>query len=495
MDALHRPSFVKCIVASGLLTSDELALAQQELVDGTPQPPDFGAVNGTAHTEAGGAAHPAFNHRTDEQALAAHLIATNKLSVYQTRQLLAGHSKLTLGPYRIVDSIGQGGMGQVFRAVHTVLGRSVAIKVLPREKSTPESIANFMREIRAQAQFDHPNLVRAVDAGHDGNVYFLVVEYVPGADLRRYVRDRGPLGMGEAATIISQAAEGLKHAHEQGLIHRDVKPANLLVTPAGHTKVSDLGLSGWLKDAAQDSRSNKIVGTADYLAPEQIMDPSSVGPVSDIYSLGCTLYYAVTGKVPFPGGGPREKAFRHCSDTPLHPRVLNPSLSEAFVDVMASLLEKNPALRCPTAADVILRLAPWAGESVSSPLDAETARRLRTEAFDSGSSSSPLQVAAPYTSDNELHFSERVVNTTPASSNDFPFLADPNAYAQTVTEEDLESLIRQADLHERPPMQNSTLTLRECATSRRTPSYVYALIAVGFLLAMLLGMAIVRTFQ
>src|SRR4029079_4180797 len=162
--------------------------------------------------------------------------------------LKAGRSKFSLGPYQVIDSIGQGGMGQVFKAEHTMMKRTVAVKVLPRQKSTPLAIASFTREIRAQAQLDHATLVRAFDAGHDGNVHYLVTEYVPGIDLRKFVRARGRLTMREAATIISQAALGLSHAHSRGLIHRDVKPGNILVTNHGQTKVSDLGLAGFLGD-------------------------------------------------------------------------------------------------------------------------------------------------------------------------------------------------------------------------------------------------------
>jgi serine/threonine protein kinase len=281
-------------------------------------------------------------------------------------------------------------MGQVFRAEHLRMGRTVAVKVLPKNKSTPEAIASFTREIRAQAALDHENLVGALDAGHDGNVYFLVCEYVPGANLRQYIRDRGPLGMAEAATIISQAARGLDHAHRQGLIHRDVKPANLLVTPEGHTKVSDLGLVGSLNQADNDPRAGKIVGTADYLSPEQIISPRAITTTSDIYSLGCTLYYAVTGKVPFPGGNARDKAHRHCESTPLHPRLLNPSLSVPFVEVIADMMEKDPAKRVSTAAAVVERLRPWAGESVSSPRDPQDARRTREGDFDVDSGAGEL---------------------------------------------------------------------------------------------------------
>jgi serine/threonine protein kinase len=313
---------------------------------------------------------------SDEQ-LASQLVQDGLLNPWQVEQLKDGRSKFNLGPYQVIDSIGKGGMGQVFKGVHTMMGRVVAIKVLPRHKSTPEAITCFTREIRAQAQLDHPNLVRAFDAGHDGNVYFLVCEYVPGTDLRRLVRARGRLSMSDAATIISQAAVGLSHAHSRGLIHRDVKPGNLLVTPEGFTKVSDLGLAGFLgeiEDKELDPRAGKIVGTADYLSPEQVVAPDKVSQTSDVYALGVTLYYAVTGKVPFAGGTARDKARRHVEEAPLNPRRINPDLTDEFVAVLGMMMEKEPAKRLQTAAQVVEALAPWARTALSTT-DDELARQ------------------------------------------------------------------------------------------------------------------------
>jgi eukaryotic-like serine/threonine-protein kinase len=309
-----------------------------------------------------------------EAELADRLVAEGKLTPYQSKQLLAGLTKLKLGQYRILEPLGHGGMGEVFKAEHVFMGRIVAVKVLPLSKATPAATASFMHEIRSQARLQHVNLVQAYDAGHDGNVYYLVTEYVPAIDLRKYVRLHGPLSMKTAATIITQAAKGLGHAHEQGLIHRDVKPGNLLVTPEGITKVSDLGLAAWLNDTEADPRAGKIVGTADYLSPEQILTPRQVTAASDVYSLGCTLYYAVTGKVPYTGGGTRDKTRRHLEDAPLHPRRLNPELSDAFVEVIAAMMDKNVAQRIQTAAEVVRRLAPWAEDRVDAPT-AETVER------------------------------------------------------------------------------------------------------------------------
>jgi serine/threonine protein kinase len=300
-----------------------------------------------------------------EKKIAQQLVEMKIISAYQADQLLTGRTKLNLGPYLITDWIGQGGMGQVFKAVHEMLGRESAVKVLPLHKTTPEAIENFRREIRAQAKLDHPNLVRAFDAGEDGNVHYLVVEYIPGTDLRRLVRSKGKLSVQQAANIVKQSAEGLAHAHERDLIHRDIKPGNILVTPDGVSKLSDLGLAFYLNDAT-DPRAGKIVGTADYLSPEQIRTPQHITSASDIYSLGCTLYYAVTGKVPFPGGTPKSKARRHLEETPWHPRRFNEEVSDDFVDLIGDMMEKDPKERIQSAEEVAERLAPWAADD--SPL-------------------------------------------------------------------------------------------------------------------------------
>ena len=332
---------------------------------GLVTPEQFDQALAAIHAEPERLPTPVEEIRDEE--LAAKLIEMGLLTRYQADQLIAGRTKLNLGPYTITDWIGQGGMGQVFKAVHKMMGRECAVKVLPREKSTPEAIDSFTREIRTQAILDHPNLVRAYDAGHDGNVHYLVTEYVPGTDLRQLVRRQGPLTMQQAAKVIVQAALGLEYAHQRGLIHRDVKPGNILVTPDGIAKVSDLGLSGFIHDAENDPRAGKIVGTADYLSPEQIKNPATITSVSDIYSLGCTLYYAISGKVPFPGGTTRDKARRHCEETPWHPRRFNVEVSEEFVEVMADMMEKEPQNRIQTAAEVAARLEPWAREAAPLP--------------------------------------------------------------------------------------------------------------------------------
>lgn len=349
----NRSKFRNTALLSGLVTAQQLEAAAAALQNRPGLP-------------------PATLVEIDDIAIAAQLQASGVLTQYQADEIRSGQTKFKLGPYVITDFIGQGGMGRVYKGVHSVMGRESAIKVLPKEKTTEEAIANFMREIRTQAQLDHPNLVRAYDAGRDGNVHYLVVEFVPGVDLRKLIRSQGRLTQQQAASIILQAARGLDYAHNKGLVHRDIKPGNILVTAEGIAKVSDLGLAGFLQEGANDPRAGKIVGTPDYLAPEQIKSPSEVGHSTDIYSLGCTLYYAVCGKVPFPGGTARDKAQRHLHETPWHPRRFNPDLSEEFIDVIADMMEKDPKARIPTAADVVSRLEQWAGEA--SPIAAKASR-------------------------------------------------------------------------------------------------------------------------
>jgi eukaryotic-like serine/threonine-protein kinase len=294
----------------------------------------------------------------DDESIAQQLMAAGRLNAWQVAQLRAGRRIFKLGPYWIIDSLGHGRTGDVFKAEHAVMGRLVALKVLPKGKSTPAAIAKFINEIRAQAQLDHKHLVRAYDAGHDHHVHFLVMEYVPGTDLRRLVRGQGKLGMADAANIFVQAAEGLGYAHARGLTHRDVKPSNVLITPSNDVKLSDLGLAGLFNESEPIGDGGSVTaGSADYLAPELVQHLNRPTPLSDIYALGCTLYYAVTGKVPFPGGAVEDKVRSHLNDLPRHPRLLNASLSDDFVELIADMMAKDPHERITTAEDVVRRLS------------------------------------------------------------------------------------------------------------------------------------------
>lgn len=335
-------------LASGLLTQAQIDRAWQALAEDSL------------------AAEQSLEDATDD-ALAEHLIRQGSLNRWQAEQLRHGRTKFTLGPYKVLDAIGHGGMGYVFKGEHGLLGRIEAIKVLPKTQMHPASIAAFCREIRAQAQLDHPNLVRLSYADKDGETYFLVTEFVEGSDLRRLVRHHGPLSTRQAAVIVSQAAEALQYAHDRGLVHRDVKPGNLLVTPEGHTKLTDLGLASFSWDATPTGSGPKhIVGTPDFLAPEAIVQPGTPRSISDIYSLGCSLYYAVTGKVPFPGGTTSDKLRRHLEEAPLTPSRFNTALDDAFVDLIADMMHKRVDQRIAKASEVVERLRPWTADADAS---------------------------------------------------------------------------------------------------------------------------------
>ena len=330
-------------LASGLLTEKQIDHAWERLSSSMP------------------AAEMSLEEISDEQ-LAEYLVELGYLNLWQAEQLRQGRTKFTLGSYRIVDAIGRGGMGWVFKGEHELLGRVEAIKVLPKTQTNLTSIDNFLREIRAQASLNHPNLVRLSYADREGDTYFLVTEFVPGSDLRRLVHYHGAMTQEKAAILISQTAAALEHAHGQGLIHRDVKPGNILITPEGHAKLTDLGLAFFAEDQDDFSQSKPkhIVGTADFLAPEIIVTPSEVRSVSDIYSLGCTLYYAVTGKVPFPGGDTADKLRRQLDEMPIAPQRLNANLDRNFVELIAAMMQKRPEDRIATAAEVVEILNPWA---------------------------------------------------------------------------------------------------------------------------------------
>jgi serine/threonine protein kinase len=338
----HHSILEQAGLASGLLTQEQIDRAWHAMVD---------PLRSGEHS---------LNDLSDD-VLSKQLVELGFLNRWQAEQLRRGHTKFTLGPYRILDAIGHGGMGYVFKGEHVLLGRIEAIKVLPKSQMDPRSIEAFCREIRAQAQLDHPNLVRLSFADKEGDTYFLVTEFVPGSDLRRLVRHHGPLSERQAALVISQAAEALAYAHERGLVHRDVKPGNLLVTPEGRTKLTDLGLASFSSDAgpASETETRHIVGTPDFIAPEAIASPGEVKRSSDIYSLGCTLYYAVTGKVPFPGGVTRDKLRRHLDEAPLTPLLFTPNLDPALAGLVAAMMHKRAAQRISSAAEVVQQLRPW----------------------------------------------------------------------------------------------------------------------------------------
>lgn len=296
--------------------------------------------------------------------LAEKLIAAGILTRWQCDKLLEGRYKgFFLGKYKLLDHLGTGGMSSVYLAEHVLMQRRVAIKVLPKHRVQDASyLARFLREAKAAAALDHRNIVRAYDVDNDGVNHYLVMEYVEGQDLQRMVRERGPLPYNEAAEYIRQAAEGLHHAHQAGLIHRDIKPANLLVNKNGTVKLLDLGLARFTDDERGSltiAYDENVLGTADYLAPEQAVDSHRVDHRADIYSLGCTLYYLLTGHPPFCEGTLAQRIMKHQREAPPSIRDERPDAPEDLVAICLKMMAKKPSARYQTAAEVAQALRLW----------------------------------------------------------------------------------------------------------------------------------------
>jgi hypothetical protein len=277
--------------------------------------------------------------------------------------------------YRVLGLIGQGGMGAVYRAEHRRMERLVALKVIhPGLMDNVAAVERFRQEVRAAARLQHPNIVTAHDADQAGRLHFLVMEHVEGISLADLIRTRGPLPVAEACACIRQAALGLQHAHEQGMVHRDVKPHNLMLQPSGTpqggvVKILDFGLARLLRtpDGPRTgptrvgalTSAGVVMGTADYMAPEQASDPSAADIRADIYSLGCTLFFLLTGQPPFPDGSVADKLARHAG-TPLPPvRGLRPEVPPALAAVLSRMTARDPTERHTTPAEVAAALAPF----------------------------------------------------------------------------------------------------------------------------------------
>ncbi|MBW3597576.1 MAG: protein kinase, partial [Planctomycetes bacterium] len=268
-----------------------------------------------------------------------------------------------LGRFELVELLGRGGMGEVYRAVHTRLKKQVAVKLLPAERmNDPQAGARFRREIRLVGELSHPNLVRFENAGQDEGVHYLVMEYVPGVDLERLVRRLGPLPIEEACQLVGQAAVGLEHASRRGLVHRDIKPSNLMLSTTGAVKILDFGLA-ILKDSSEElTSSNRTVGTVEYLAPEQAEDSGSVDVRADIYSLGCTLFKLLSGRPPFDGehASPQQIVLAHVETPPPDLQTLRPEAPDGLAEIVKRMLAKDPADRYLRPAEVAVALAPLA---------------------------------------------------------------------------------------------------------------------------------------
>jgi eukaryotic-like serine/threonine-protein kinase len=312
--------------------------------------------------------------------LAAHMVRDGVLTRFQAEQFLQGKwRRFTIGKYRVLDRIASGGMGSVYLCEHKFMRRRAAVKVLPTAKANDAStLERFYREARAVAALDHVNVVRAYDIDQDDNLHFLVMEYVDGTSLQDIVRKSGPLDPIRAAHYIGQAAQGLRHAHEvAGIVHRDIKPSNLIVDRTGTVKILDMGLARFFHDE-EDLLTKKydenVLGTADYLAPEQVLDSHGVDIRADVYSLGATFYFCLTGRAPFQEGTVAQKLIWHQTRQPKPVRTVRSDVPPELVAILEKMMAKDPAERFQTPADVIRALAPWTQTSITPPADSEMPR-------------------------------------------------------------------------------------------------------------------------
>jgi hypothetical protein len=332
-----------------------------------------------------------------DRRLAAALVSRGILNRWQTAQLLEGRTKFTLGKYWILNAIGKGGYGHVFLGCeynidmkkgkpnppkflmsdHAEYKPPVALKVLPLAKSTEELSERFRNEITLQKRLRHPNLVRFIDSGHDGNVDYMVHEFIDGGDVKTLLQKEGVIPYDIAAAIIVELSKGVQYLHDQGIIHRDIKPANILISSVGKAKLIDLGLSvsydvnrektkaEILDEGSQFERAidkmnvGKIAGTIDYVAPDQIRNPNEPSPAWDIYSIGCLFYQLLTGRTPFPKGDLKQKLSAHVNMMPTDPRVFNQLIPYDVSAIVLLMLEKTPSKRIQSAREIVEKLSAW----------------------------------------------------------------------------------------------------------------------------------------
>ncbi|HUG93243.1 MAG TPA: serine/threonine-protein kinase [Planctomycetaceae bacterium] len=291
------------------------------------------------------------------------LVEQNKLTRFQVEAVQHGMVKrLFLGDYILLERIGMGGMGFVYKAKHRFMSRVVAIKVLPEfAVRTAQNLKRFQREVRAAASLEHPNIVPAYDAGECGGSHFLVMQYIDGPNLKQRVDDVGPLNTAQAVDCLIQAARGLAYAHQKGVVHRDMKPSNLLLSRDGVIKILDMGLARLMEDLSEEdegrlTQPGQLLGTVDYVAPEQILDTHEADARSDVYSLGCTLHYLRTGAPPYTGSSIAEVLYAHEQLPPPPLPAGADDDSQILAEIYQLMMQKSPADRYQNMNELIADL-------------------------------------------------------------------------------------------------------------------------------------------
>jgi serine/threonine protein kinase len=302
------------------------------------------------------------SHAADVDRFLQWLVSRQALTEFQAGFIARGHvDQLFLGPYKIVERIGKGRMAGIYLAVHEA-GPTVAVKILPGSKARdPETLARFQREARLAQRLKHPNIVRTFQSGVANGFHFIAMEYLEGESLEEVFHRRGPLPPPEAVRLVHQTLVGLEHLHQEGMVHRDLKPGNLILvggqpdtTLNATIKIVDIGLGKALFEEGRPTgdltNEGDILGTPEYMSPEQARDPRNADIRSDIYSLGCVLYHALTGRPPFVEPSPVRLLVAHAKETPRPARSLNPAVPEGLDQILEWMLKKDPAGRYPTPA-------------------------------------------------------------------------------------------------------------------------------------------------
>lgn len=305
------------------------------------------------------------------------MVTEGVLTNFQAEQFLLGKWRgFTLGKYKLLERIGVGGMGQVFLCEHMFMKRRVAVKVLPPAKADqPAALGRFYREARAAGSISHTNIVRTHDIDQDGNLHFIVMEYVDGSNLLDVVKKFGKMDIGRAVSYAKQVALGLDYAFRNGIIHRDIKPGNILINRRGKAQILDMGLARFFNDQNDNltvKYDDKIVlGTADYVAPEQVANSHSVDSRADIYALGATLYFLLAGHPPFPSGTVSQKLLWHRTKDPTPIKQIRPEVSDELAACVTRMMAKDPKNRFQTAAEVAAELEKFLPVTIPLPAKAE----------------------------------------------------------------------------------------------------------------------------
>jgi serine/threonine protein kinase len=421
----------------------------------------------------------------DPRKLATKMIRDGMLTYFHAAMLLQGKSRgFRLGQYQVLERLGSGGMGNVYLCYHTVLKRCAAIKVLPTDKSREHVWRErFRREAEAIAGLNHPNIVRAYDVGEERQLHYLVMEFVEGVSLTALVRQKGALPVGQACHYICQAALGLEHAYGVGIIHRDIKPENLLITRTGAVKILDMGLVLFhgKNDEELTARFEKgsILGTADYLSPEQAIDSHKVDIRSDIYSLGATFYLALTGRTLFGEGSVAQKLLWHQVRQVAPVREHRPDVPAELETVVMKMLAKVPADRYATPAEVAKALEPWA-EGLQPLPDARSTQRL-----------SPLALTLVGSDAEESPAHQSILNTLASFK---PESEKPTARSRNTEARAQAVMVPSPDVEKPKPVPvNQKLEDEPAAPARPThaPAILWLWIAMGGVVTFLLAVIVV----